>query len=330
MKDAPSNVVSIAGTLTRSGYDTVQNQFAIANDTATCNFNNVAAGTWHLQVNAYDASNTLTYTGATDVQVSPGVATPVYLVLDPATGSILVTVTWGTNGTSSNKSLLFDGISGYVDIKASPSFVNIDSALTLEAWIKPEIDPNHPRYYNYIICNGVSAVGYTMEFLSPGSSFEPAFTLNGLTIDYTGASDYWTRLVLNQTVPANTWTHMAVTYKYGQGINVYINGVIAHHADASGILSPPNQNLRIGVLLNSVYQLYFKGLIDEVRIWNIARSATDIQNNMSKELTGSEAGLVGYWNCDDSPSSSTLSDKTIYGNNGTLNGGVSFSSDTPF
>ncbi len=51
---------------------------------------------------------------------------------------------------------------------------------------------------------------------------------------------------------------------------------------------------------------------------------------MRKEQTGTETGLVGYWNCNGSGSSSTLTDKSIYGNTGALIGGVSFSNDTPF
>jgi len=37
------------------------------------------------------------------------------------------------------------------------------------------------------------------------------------------------------------------------------------------------------------------GMIDDVRIWNAARSATEIANNRNSELTGSESGLIGYW-----------------------------------
>jgi Concanavalin A-like lectin/glucanases superfamily len=323
MKDAPSDVASIVGVLTRTGYDTLKNGFSIVNDTATCEFSNISAGTWHLQVSAYDASNTLTYAGATDVQVSPGVATPVSLVLDPATGSILVTVTWGTNG---NRSLIFDGTSGYVEMLNSASLMNIDSAITLEAWIKPQDNPS--RFYHYIIGKGVTLPVYSMELINP--SLNPAFTLTGLTVDYTGAGSYWSRLVLNETISNQSWTHVAMTFSNEVGLTVYINGDLAYHTSATGYLTHSNDNLRIGVLLNETYQLYFKGLIDEVRIWKIARTAAQIKDNMGKELTGTEPGLVGYWNFNDSYGSMTVSDKSGNENSGTLHGGVGFSNDTPF
>jgi len=49
--------------------------------------------------------------------------------------------------------------------------------------------------------------------------------------------------------------------------------------------------LKIG---NSANRLAYDGAIDEVRIWNVVRSAVDIQANMNHDLTGDEPGLVDY------------------------------------
>jgi len=40
---------------------------------------------------------------------------------------------------------------------------------------------------------------------------------------------------------------------------------------------------------------YFAGVIDEFRVWNVARSGSDIAGTMNDTLLGTEAGLVGYW-----------------------------------
>ena len=37
---------------------------------------------------------------------------------------------------------------------------------------------------------------------------------------------------------------------------------------------------------------YFRGTLNEFRIWNVVRTATEISNNMNTELTGNESGLV--------------------------------------
>lgn len=44
---------------------------------------------------------------------------------------------------------------------------------------------------------------------------------------------------------------------------------------------------------------FFKGNIDEVRVWNKARSQAEIQADMNRPLTGTEANLAGYWRLTD-------------------------------
>lgn len=111
MKNAGVTITRIEGILSRQGYDTLFTNFMIFNDSASGNFENVPSGIWHLRVNAYDASNTLKYTGSADVKVFPGETTPVSLTLDPASGSINITVTWGKNGINliQNPSFEFNG-----------------------------------------------------------------------------------------------------------------------------------------------------------------------------------------------------------------------------
>jgi hypothetical protein len=40
---------------------------------------------------------------------------------------------------------------------------------------------------------------------------------------------------------------------------------------------------------------FFNGVMDEVRIWNVARTQSEIQSNMNSELAGTETGLVAYY-----------------------------------
>lgn len=39
--------------------------------------------------------------------------------------------------------------------------------------------------------------------------------------------------------------------------------------------------------------------INELRIWNVRRSTTEINDNLNRQLNGNEDGLVGYWPCTD-------------------------------
>lgn len=75
---------------------------------------------------------------------------------------------------------------------------------------------------------------------------------------------------------------------------------------------------------------WFDGKIDEVRLWNTARSSTDINNNYNKELTGSESGLAAYYPFEFYGPAFSLADKTSNGNTLTNNGTTDLVSGTPF
>ena len=88
-------------------------------------------------------------------------------------------------------------------------------------------------------------------------------------------------------------------------------------------------NIKIGVSNhNTEWKRYFDGIVDEVRIWNVARTQTQIQDNVNKTLVGNEANLVAYYRMDYltaggnntvAPNNfTTLYDITANGNDGTL------------
>ncbi|MFM6408307.1 MAG: LamG-like jellyroll fold domain-containing protein, partial [Microcystis sp.] len=78
--------------------------------------------------------------------------------------------------------------------------------------------------------------------------------------------------------------------------------------------------LRIGYRQAANSQ-YFKGQIDEVRVWNLTRTQAEIQANLSQKLSGNESGLVSYWNFEES-TGNTVNDLTANKNNGILINGV--------
>ena len=59
---------------------------------------------------------------------------------------------------------------------------------------------------------------------------------------------------------------------------------------------------------------FFDGMIDEVRLWNVARSSQEIQSAMNGTLTGQEPGLVAYWNFE----GDSAQDRSPHGNDGGL------------
>ncbi len=61
----------------------------------------------------------------------------------------------------------------------------------------------------------------------------------------------------------------------------------------------------------------FHGLIDEVRIWNVARTEEQIQASWNRSLRGDEPGLVGYWPLNEG-SGQAIMDASAHHNDGRL------------
>jgi hypothetical protein len=102
----------------------------------------------------------------------------------------------------------------------------------------------------------------------------------------------------NTSLATSKWIHVAVTYSASTW-KLYINGVADLTSVLPGMFAPQsasNVTAAIGSALNSggSAEGFFNGMIDEVRIWNMARSATDISGNYLAELT-SGTGLVARY-----------------------------------
>jgi hypothetical protein len=95
---------------------------------------------------------------------------------------------------------------------------------------------------------------------------------------FNGAVDYFAS---PSALAVNAWSHVAVTWD-GSIMRLYVNGVeVANHA-RTGTLQTTTTPLRIGG--NSPYGEFFLGRIDEVRIYNRALSAAEIQTDMNTPI----------------------------------------------
>ena len=187
----------------------------------------------------------------------------------------------------------FDGTSDYVVVPDNIS-LDLGASATIEAWIKP-LSAGTQR----IVFKLDGSNGYEFFLSSSGSSFprKVSFRIND------GA-----RINSTTLYPTNgTWIHVAATYN-GTYMNLFINGIQeGGNVSSANIGTTNTSDLIIGRDPQGMY--YFNGAIDEVRIWNVARSINDIRTNMCRKLSGSENGLVGYWRFDET-NSNIMSDKT--------------------
>lgn len=104
---------------------------------------------------------------------------------------------------------------------------------------------------------------------------------------------------LTETFSFGVWYHVAGTYD-GATVRLYINGnLVGSHAIAKTIdWDLAYFGSYIGGNGRDPYNK-FNGQLDEVRIWNVARSQAEIQATMKRRLTGTETGLMGYYRLDE-------------------------------
>lgn len=94
MQEIPSEVSSMTGSLSRDGYETIDFDLEISNQSAFAVIHGIAGGEWVLEVHAYDDMGDVIYSGSTDVEVVPNEITPVHLDLTNV-GSLEISVSWG-------------------------------------------------------------------------------------------------------------------------------------------------------------------------------------------------------------------------------------------
>lgn len=239
------------------------------------------------------------------------------------------TVTPGKLG----QALSFDSTNDYVDF-GSPSSLDDLSTMTASAWIYPR--SNGTNSVGVIFAKGPrynpTSNGWVLRMNGPGSealSFRSDFSTTDL--ERSSVSDF---------VPLNQWSHVVVTWdgtSTATNAHVYLNGVeVPYSTSTDGVGSHRSDAAESfivgdgGGVLDSV----FDGSIDEVRIYNRALAATEIESlyklGQSDEVnTGAsqaqggsrlDSGLAGYWKLDDG-SGTSATDASTNGNTGTLTNG---------
>ena len=137
--------------------------------------------------------------------------------------------------------------------------------------------------------------------------------------DWAAAANKSTGILLND----DKWHHVALSFNSGNSNStfIYIDGVLR----LTTTLTIQNQNEPFTIGSNNYNQPYV-GNIDDVRVWNVQRTQSDIQTFMNQELLGNESGLIAYYTFNQGIASgnnttiTTILDKTNNALNGALNG----------
>ena len=96
------------------------------------------------------------------------------------------------------------------------------------------------------------------------------------------------------------WHHLVLTWKQGEpdGFRSYLDGLLVASRDAVDAPIPSHDAALYFGAFNGVGE-FSNGELDEIAVWTRALSEEEVRAGWFKKLSGSEAGLEGYWDFDD-------------------------------
>ena len=227
----------------------------------------------------------------------------------------LLLITLLSCSLSAQNALNFDGVNDRVSCGNGSSVQLSGTAITLEAWIYPTGWQTNVWQGNIINKESNSPdYGYMLRCGAGGK------------LNFNMGNGSWKELTsTNSVLTLNTWQHVAATYD-GSKIRLYVNGIPVDSLATSVSFSSASQNLTVGNWSDASSNRTFIGSIDEARIWNVARTKSEIVNAMGGEFCAPPAGLVACYRLNEGTASGNNSgvgiayDFTSNGNNGTLSG----------
>ena len=193
---------------------------------------------------------------------------------------------------SAGNNLYFNGNSNFVDTRDTSWY----QQFTVECWVK---SPNAPSN-----AQGKGPVHYEKNFQINWDHVS-SNARNALLIN---TQNGWRAASFGQ-LEANTWYHLAGTYD-GDTLKTYKNGELITALIIND--GPPRQeefSLKIGkhAKLSNPTMEFFNGNVDEVRVWNVVRTADEIRRFMHHPLDSVlPTGLKHYYNFNDADTDSTL------------------------
>ena len=191
------------------------------------------------------------------------------------------TTTWQTSSAFAGPKdcINFDGVDDYVEV--NQAVMPLSGDFTVSVWAKA--NPVQDSY---------------REIFSHGHFYLGKSADNKIRV-----GDTWGNAEVNFPLD-NIW-HFYTIVKNSSNTLLYIDGILAA-TKGSAIANPDGAQFRIGRQYGP-YGEYFKGEIDEIRIWNDVRTPDEIRQNMNNTLVGNEEGLLTYYNFDNS-TDNTLQD----------------------
>ena len=217
-------------------------------------------------------------------------------------------------------SLTFDGVNDFVNLGNGNALKINGTEITLEAWFKTKVIKDQTWQSTILAMDHGEEgndVGYFLRANGDGN------------INWGLGDGSWHEVHSDeglQLFELGTWNHIAGSYD-GAVLKVYLNGNLIGTSDTikTTIGVAPVESLYLGSSPSWPGRV-LNGSLAEVRIWNIARTGTEIKEFATKRITGNENGLAGYWPINEGEGQ-IITDHSSNNNDGIL-GGTSEETDT--
>ncbi|HMJ34003.1 MAG TPA: LamG-like jellyroll fold domain-containing protein [Baekduia sp.] len=192
-----------------------------------------------------------------------------------ASGNGLNGTLTGATRTTTGKfggALSFNGTSNWVTV-ADNAKLDLTTKITMEGWVNPTALGSTWR--TVMIKEGASSLVYSL-YASEGTSKASGHVFTSTEFDTRSTAG----------VALNTWTYLATTWD-GATLRLYVNGTLVSSKPVTGTMPNSSGALRFGG--NSVWGEWFRGQLDEIRVYNRALAQSEIQADMTTPVSG--AGL---------------------------------------
>jgi len=205
--------------------------------------------------------------------------------------------------SAQNQILELDGGGAYVELPVA-AFEDLHEA-TVEAWV---------RWDDW---------GYFSQWFAYGTDEMPwrALGVNHFSESpilqyfvYPGRREDLRVIGVEASLPLGKWYHMAAVSGSG-GMCFYLDGTPMGNDAYPGSFADLGKGTR-AFLGRSTWEgnSAFRGALDEVRLWSVARGVEEIRADMGRALRGDEPGLAALWNFD----AGDARDGSGHGRDGTL------------
>ncbi len=300
--NSPKDITEIVLILERDGFETIRKSINLnANTSSSFSSTDLPSGIWHIVVQALNVNHEVLYSGETDISIQPDFSISVFLQFDVNTGNLIFNISLGetstgnlialypfygnandlsgnNNGIVEGASLVadrfgnqksayyFDGVDDYIRIPDHSSLTPSDQQFSIASWVKV-VDAKN----KYILYKGTKFNNREYA-LGVRTDMRASFHINDHGQWQSGQIGVSSDLFLEN----EEWIFIASTWN-GEELKIYLNGKLENIITTTAVIEDFDSDLFIGTYGGEIERYAFKGVIDDIAIFNKPLSATEIE-----------------------------------------------------